>query len=122
MKDRIKTVRESNNLTQKEFAERLGVKAGTVTSYECGYRIPTDAIITAISKEFNINKEWLINGSGEMKVPATREREIGRIVGELYKLDDESFKYKLINALVAMDEKQLETFETFIKGVVSNLK
>ena len=120
MKERLKIVRTSNNLSQKEFAERLGVKAGTVTSYECGYRVPNESIVTAIAKEFNVNKEWLMSGIGEMKAPITREKEIADIVGTLYKLDDESFKFKLISALAGMDEDRLKMFETFIAGVMAN--
>ena len=45
MKDRIKQVRKSKNLTQTAFGEIIGVKGNTVTNYETGLRTPTDAVI-----------------------------------------------------------------------------
>lgn len=40
MQDRIKELRKSLGLTQKDFGERLGVQANTITSYESGVRTP----------------------------------------------------------------------------------
>ena len=45
MEQRIKTIRKSNNLTQTEFGKRIGVKGNTVTNYETGLRIPSEAVI-----------------------------------------------------------------------------
>lgn len=65
MKDRIKSIRKDNNLTQTEFGERIGVKGNTITNYENGLRNPSDAILFSICREFNINEEWLRTGNGE---------------------------------------------------------
>lgn len=71
MKDRIKYVRKQigNNLTQEEFAKRIGIKQSTVTSYETGNRIPTGAVITSICREFHICEEWMRHGTGPIESP-----------------------------------------------------
>lgn len=66
MKNRIKEVRKYFNLTQTDFGQRIGVKGNTVTGYETGLRTPSDAVILSICREFNVNEEWLRNGSGQM--------------------------------------------------------
>ena len=66
MKDRIKEVRKYFNLTQIDFGQRIGVKGNTVTGYETGLRTPSDAVILSICREFNVNEDWLRNGTGEM--------------------------------------------------------
>lgn len=68
MNDRIKKVRKETGLTQKQFAERLGIKQNTVASYEMGRIGISDAVINSICREFNINKEWLLTETGEMKI------------------------------------------------------
>lgn len=66
MKDRIKKIRKNAKLTQVQFGERLGVKGNTVTGYETGVRIPSDAVKFLICREFEINREWLETGQGDM--------------------------------------------------------
>lgn len=71
MESRIKYVRKkiAGNLTQSEFGERIGVKGNTVTGYETGIRVPTNAIITSICREFNIREEWLRYGVEPIEAP-----------------------------------------------------
>ena len=59
MKDRIKAIRKYKNMKQAEFAQVLGIKPNTVTSYETGLRVPSDAVITSICREFNVSEHWL---------------------------------------------------------------
>lgn len=71
MKDRIKEVRKYFSLTQIDFGQRIGVKGNTVTGYETGLRTPSDAVILSICREFNVNEEWLRNGTGQMFEPVS---------------------------------------------------
>ncbi|MCI8668533.1 MAG: helix-turn-helix transcriptional regulator [Lachnospiraceae bacterium] len=66
MKDRIKTIRKNNKMTQVEFGNKIGVKGNTITGYETGLRTPSDAVIFSICREFNISEDWLRYGKGEM--------------------------------------------------------
>lgn len=66
MKDRIKKIRRELDLTQQEFADRLGVKRGAIANYEVGRNEPVDSIIALICREFHVNEEWLRNGTGDM--------------------------------------------------------
>lgn len=67
--DRIKKVRKSLDLTQEAFATRIGSVQNTITGYESGRRNPSAPVISFICKEFNVNEEWLRNGTGEMFNP-----------------------------------------------------
>ena len=69
MKDRIKTLRKEFGLSQKDFAERIGVSRDNIASYETGRRVPSDAVSELICREFGVSKDWLLTGDGEMRVP-----------------------------------------------------
>lgn len=69
MDERLKKLRKALDLTQTEFAERIGTVQNTITGYESGRRNPSSAVINNICKEFNVNEEWLRNGTGEMFKP-----------------------------------------------------
>lgn len=94
MKDRIKKLRKSLDMTQQEFAERIGVKRNTVGQYEIGRNEPIDTVVNLICREFNVSEEWLRNGDGEMFNPAPSDA-----------LDQLSQKYRLSNADYVMIEK-----------------
>lgn len=65
MNDRIKKLRKYLNLTQQEFAERIGMKRNSITLIEGG-RNTSDQTIFAICREFNVNEKWLRTGEGDM--------------------------------------------------------
>ncbi len=64
LNERIKQLRKDLGLTQTEFGKRLGIKQTTVAGYETGGRIPIDAVVSLICREFNVNEEWLRTGEG----------------------------------------------------------
>lgn len=70
MNERIKKLRKHLDLTQKEFGERIGIKGNTIANYELGRNAPIDAVVSLICREFDVNEEWLRNGTGEMFKPS----------------------------------------------------
>lgn len=75
MKNRIRHLRKELDMNQTEFGERIGIKQGSVAGYESGARTPIDAVITSICREFNVNEEWLRDGTGEMFIK-TKENSV----------------------------------------------
>ena len=63
--DRIKYLRKTKlDKTQKEFGDRLGLKPNSISDIESGKNNPTQQTIKAICREFGINEDWLVNGTG----------------------------------------------------------
>ena len=73
MNERIRKLRRELDLTQTEFAERIGSVQNTITGYESGKRTPSNLVIASICKEFNVNESWLRYGEGEMFLPETQD-------------------------------------------------
>ena len=106
MKDRIKEVRKYFSLTQIDFGQRIGVKGNTVTGYETGLRTPSDAVILSICREFNVNEEWLRDGTGNIFVELTKDQELATFVAQVYKEDENSFKRRLLSVLSSLSEDE----------------
>lgn len=66
--ERIKKLRRSFDLTQQEFADKIGIKRNTIAKYETERGAPIDAVISLICREFNVSEAWLRTGEGEMFV------------------------------------------------------
>ena len=65
MGNRLKAVRESQFLSQKNFAEKLKIQSQTYSKYENGDRSLPDEIKLRIC-EMGVNPGWLLTGEGEM--------------------------------------------------------
>ena len=63
---RIKELRNSLDLTQQKFADRLGIQRGIIGKYEVDVSAPSDAVISLICRVFNVREAWLRDGTGEM--------------------------------------------------------
>lgn len=63
----IKKIRLDNGLTQKGFADILGVTYQAVSKWENGKNIPDIMILKQISKEFNVNIDDLLEGESSKK-------------------------------------------------------
>lgn len=118
MNERLKKLRKTLDLTQQKFAERIGVKQNTVAQYEMGRNIPIDSVISLICREFNVNEDWLRNGTGEMFIEHTRDEEITEFIGSIQMTEDDSFKKRLISVLANLTEKQWELLADMAEKLV----
>ena len=57
---RRKELREENNLTQKELAEKLGINAVTYLHYEKEQRQPSLELIADISVFYGVSVDYLL--------------------------------------------------------------
>lgn len=96
MNERIKQLRKSLHLNQSDFGARVGVKGNTIGNYELELRNPSDAVIFSICREFNVNEEWLRNGTGEMFNTLSQDEELAYIVGQALPHADDYVKNTFI--------------------------
>ena len=106
MNERIRKLRKSLDLTQREFADRIGVKQNTVAQYEMGRNIPIDSIISLICREFNVNEEWLRNGTGEMFMEQDEEDMLMEWAGRVLAGRPDSFKKRFMKAMMTLSEDE----------------
>ena len=102
MGERIRELRKSLGLTQKEFADRIGIKPTAIANYENGRNAPIDAVVSLICREFGVSEAWLRDGEGDMIVPSTRQEEIAKYVGELFASKPDPFKERFILMLLRL--------------------
>ena len=116
MKDRLKQIRKEDphGKTQDTFAEFLGISKQNISSYEMGRRKPSDGIIQLICSKCNINEEWLRSGTGKKDISINKNDEISKLFGNVLKLNDNNFKYRLINALAKLDDSGWDELEKLI--------
>lgn len=115
MKNRIKEIRKELDLTQQEFADRIGVKRGGIANYEIGRNEPSDSVISLICREFNVNENWLRTGDGDMFLPTSRRAEIEKLTSQLLCEEEDSFKNRFIAMLADLSVTEWEYLELRLK-------
>lgn len=72
MKERIRAVMDYAQMTQQDFASRLGISPASLSSIFTGRTNPSQKQVMAIHQAFpEINISWLMFGEGEMIVSSS---------------------------------------------------
>lgn len=66
MNERVKLLRDTLNISQEEFGNRIGITRSSVSNIEKGTRNMSDQTIKSICREFKVDYFWLTEGTGEM--------------------------------------------------------
>jgi len=111
MEARIKELRKALNITQQELADKIKVSRNNVAGYETGTRNPSDAVISLLCREFNVNEEWLRNGTGEMFRQMDMDEQIASFIGDALSDVEETFKKRFIAMLADLSVEQWELLE-----------
>lgn len=124
--DRIKEIRKQKNLKQAEFGDRLGVKEATVTSWETGARNPSESVLLAICREFDVREEWLKTGEGDTFKKMSPEEEVASYVSDLLEDDTENPLYEIIKEIMRtyneLSPKSQEIIRDFSQRLMDNIK
>lgn len=122
MDERIKAIRKALGLTQQEFADRLGIQRSTIAQYETGRNNPSDAVISLICREYNVDEVWLRTGEGEMFRPRTREDDIAAFFGQVLGGRCTDFQRRLVSVLSRLTVAEWELLERKIKELAEDEK
>ena len=121
MENRIKILRKELNLTQEKFGERLGMKKNSISQIENGVNALTEQLLVSICREFNVNEDWLRNGTGEMCIEVPEEAEFEAAAAELSKNNDVLAMQAVIQYW-KLDEASKEAVRKYVKNLCDNIK
>ena len=68
MNKRIRELRKALCLSQKEFANKIGLKQNAISYMEKDGSTVTEQNIKTICSQFSVNENWLRTGSGNMLI------------------------------------------------------
>ncbi len=112
MNERLKELRKCLKLSQKAFAEKLGITDSGLSNLENGKRNITEQMVKSICREFNVNRAWFTEGVGDMftNLPET-------IMDELaiqYELSDE--EKEMVSSFCKLPKEQRDIVMAFLRG------
>ncbi len=119
MHERIKLLRKALGYNQSDFGKLIGVKQPSIAAYENGTRIPLDAVIFSICKEFGVNESWLRDGTGEMFEEMLPEDEYAAAAAEIAK--DDPLIRQIITIYGRQPEASKEAIRQYIREVAEEV-
>ena len=119
MKNRILKIRKDSKLNQEDFGLRLNLTKNYISLIETGNRIPSDRTISDICREFNVNEDWLKNGTGDMY--KEKDGSFSELLVELEDSDDDFIK-SLITLYMGLDEDSKSALRKIAKGMAEKYK
>lgn len=118
MNIRLKKLRKELSLSQEAFGKRLGITGAGISKMESGDRSITEQMILAICREFNVNEDWLRNGTGDMFLDLA-EDEFVKIAALL---SDDPFVRGVISEYFKLDEDGKVFFRNFICNLADRMR
>lgn len=121
---RIKEIRRTLNLSQREFAKAVYASNGYLAEIETGHIQPNDRFIHLVEKTFSVNKDWLLTGRGAMFKSADEDK-LERMTNLFTELlpEFQDFVLKQIDQLIELQsasvkngEKDAGNFHSLKKG------
>lgn len=84
MNKRIRELRKVLSLSQKEFADKIGLKQNAISYMEKEGSTVTEQNIKTICSQFSVNENWLRTGDGKMFIEnEKKQREFFDVFDEL---------------------------------------
>lgn len=117
--ERIKRLRLSQEpkMSQEQFARRIGATPTVISRYEAGLREVPSTVIHSICREFNVCREWLVNGKGEMNVPTA-----SKTLDEVARRYSESRTFRaILDVYAELDDTSRAMFERYIERLTEVL-
>ena len=119
MHDRIKDIRKALDMTQTEFAQRIGIKQNSLANIEIGRRNASNQVVTSICREFGVNLDYLLHGTGPMFAPkeATALDRIDQLLG-----GGNEFVKAVFVELADLSDDEWQVIHDFVQRVMERTK
>ena len=115
---RIKTLRQTLGMSQTDFGRKIGVTRSVLSNLDLGITTLQDPLLSLVCSVFNVRREWLESGSGEMFEPQDAEAPFYDAMGIITNDEPDSFRKRFVIALAELDDAGLDAMEQFIRSLL----
>ena len=106
-KERLKALRKELNLTQKEFAEKIGYTRTAVSAWEIGRNEPSNNDTIKLAEYFGVTTDYLL-GKSDLRDPE--------------KIELENLDIAFASGLRGLNKENQETLKNIMEGLLAKQK
>ena len=122
MGSRIKELRKGTGLTLEKFGARIGITPASLSNIENNKTNPSDQTVLMICREFNVNEDWLRDGTGEPFMQLSREDTIAAYVGRINGGKITDIEESIIKFMAETSVEEWETLASALRRFAATIK
>lgn len=103
MINRLKQLRKTLNMNQREFSNKLGISQTSYSMIESGVNSLSNKHIKLICATFSVSENWIRTGEGNMFLSSPYDRELMTIFGNLT-TQSKSYLLSVANGLLELQK------------------
>lgn len=101
--NRLKQLRKTLNMNQREFSNKLGISQTSYSMIESGVNSLSNKHIKLICATFSVSENWIRTGEGNMFLSSPYDRELMTIFGNLT-TQSKSYLLSVANGLLELQK------------------
>lgn len=115
--ERFKQLRDRIGISQTEFGAGIGVSRSVINNIERGVTDPSDVFLNHLCDVYDVNREWLETGEGEMFAPTTEQAETARMIEAI---SDSPAMRSLLATWAQLSDHNKAVFEEYAAAYVED--
>ena len=115
--ERFKQLRDELGKSQTEFGAGIGVSRSVINNIERGVTEPSDVFLNHLCVVYNVNREWLEIGEGDMFEPSTQQDETAKLIESI---SDSPAMRSLLATWAQLSDENKAVFERFAADYVED--
>ena len=110
--ERLESIRKSEKLSRSKFGLKVGKTEDAIYNLERNRASISKEFIELVCNTFNINKEWLLNGTGQMYSISQDTLDMSNVFDKIINSEE---LYKLVHDITELSEEKVKVLSDLVE-------
>lgn len=110
--ERLESIRKSEKLSRSKFGLKVGKTEDAIYNLERNRASISKEFIALVCNTFNINKEWLLNGTGQMYNISQDTLDMSNVFDKIINSEE---LYKLVHDITELSEEKVKVLSDLVE-------
>lgn len=110
--ERLESIRKSERLSRSKFGLKVGKTEDAIYNLERNRASISKEFIELVCNTFNVNKEWLLNGTGQMYNISQDTLDMSNVFDKIISSEE---LYKLVHDITELSEEKVKVLSDLVE-------
>lgn len=117
--ERLESIRKSEKLSRSKFGLKVGKTEDAIYNLERNRASISKEFIELVCNTFNINKDWLLNGTGQMYNISQDTLDMSNVFDKIINSEE---LYKLVHDITELSEEKVKVLSDLVEILYNSEK